>query len=367
MISLQTKTFDCDIFCDVIDNYGDAGICWRLAKDLTRKKGWKIRLFINKLETLSFLVHDVDPRQKAQICEDIYIAQWDTSLTATPSGVVIETFGCRIPFEFEKAISESPLKPVWINLEYLSAEDWVENCNCLPSIHPSLGYTKYYFFPGVTKKTGGVIIEDGLSEAQDAFRKGSFLQGLGADADAGFTLFVFCYPNAPLELLQEALAKDNRPVQLLLANGVPAEKFRGPSIQKVALPSVEQKDFDKLLWASDSLIVRGEDSFVRAQLAAKPFIWNIYPQTEETHLKKLRAFGNRLSSVIDSETFELWMKINLAWNTADPGFVALWPLWRNRTFSLTKSALQWRIYLQSIESLTANLCNFIEEKIQSRS
>ncbi len=366
MISLQTKTFDCDIFCDVIDNYGDAGVCWRLARDLTKKKGWAVRLFINNLKTLSFLAHDVDPTQDIQVCDDIFIAQWNTCLTAVPSKVVIETFGCRIPFKFEKAISESPLKPVWINLEYLSAEDWVENCNYLPSIHPSLGYTKYYFFPGVTQKTGGLIIEDGLIEAQDSFRRGSYLQSLGADAEAEFTLFVFCYQNAPLDLLREALVKDNRPVQLLLASGIPAEKLRGSPVKTIALSAVEQKYFDKLLWASDSLIIRGEDSFARAQLAAKPFIWNIYPQTEETHLKKLKAFGNRLSSVMESKNFELWMKINLAWNTADPSFIALWPLWRDRTFSLAKSAMQWRIYLQSIESLTANLCNFIEEKIQSR-
>jgi len=39
--------------------------------------------------------------------------------------------------------------------------------------------------------------------------------------------------------------------------------------------------------------VRGEDSFVRAQWAARPFAWHIYPQQDDAHLPKLDAFLDR--------------------------------------------------------------------------
>ena len=51
-----------------------------------------------------------------------------------------------------------------------------------------------------------------------------------------------------------------------------------------------QQQFDELLWQADILMIRGEDSFVRAQYAGKPFMWHIYPQQEQAHLEKLAAF-----------------------------------------------------------------------------
>ncbi len=370
---MREQTFDCDIFCDVIDNFGDAGVCWRLARDIRKQRGWKIRLFINNLVTLSKIAHKVDPSLSLQEADGIAVADWRLAEAAAPSGIVIETFGCRIPFEFEKAISKSPLKPCWINLEYLSAEDWVEGCNYLPSIHPMLGYTKYYFFPGVTPRTGGLIMEDGLTEAQRNFEsaKKEFLLSLGADPQSGFNLFFFAYPEAPLPLLRQALAEDGRPVQLLLAAGKASEKLAGllkdlPFVRTVRLPMCDQTAFDKYLWCCDSLIVRGEDSFARAQLSALPFIWNIYPQTEETHIKKLRAFADRLKAAYRPEDQRLWLDVNLAWNQGLPAFPGLWRQWRDSSAKMREDAVIWRNQLKTINSLTANLCKFIEERLQFR-
>ena len=39
--------------------------------------------------------------------------------------------------------------------------------------------------------------------------------------------------------------------------------------------------------------VRGEDSFVRAQWAALPFVWQAYPQADAAHLTKVAAFLDR--------------------------------------------------------------------------
>lgn len=369
---MQKKTIDCDIFCDVIDNFGDAGVCWRLARDLQAEKGWRIHFYINDLKTLAAIEPKVRPFEEHQEVNGIEILKWVYAESAYPSEVVIETFGCRIPDAFEKKISEKKIAPIWINLEYFSAEDWIEGCHKLPSPHPLYGTKKYFFFPGVTSKSGGLICERALKGERECFEKSreAFFKKIGGDPKAPFTLFVFCYPSAPLKLLIGAFVQDERPIQLLLAAGKAGEEIKTlaqpfSNISCVSLHMVPQTEFDQLLWACDSLIVRGEDSFARAQLAAKPFIWNIYPQTEETHIKKLKAFADRLEPFYTEEDFDLWKNVNLAFNKGDSSFLQLWKKWRDRTQTLTKEAQVWRENLHSVGSLTENLCKFIESKLKS--
>jgi uncharacterized repeat protein (TIGR03837 family) len=56
------------------------------------------------------------------------------------------------------------------------------------------------------------------------------------------------------------------------------------------LPFLSQVGYDALLRDSDLNFVRGEDSWVRAIWAGKPFIWQPYFQDENAHIKKLEAF-----------------------------------------------------------------------------
>ena len=249
------------------------------------------------------------------------IHDWKDAETSEPSQVVIETFGCRLPIAFEHKIAAARPQPIWINLEYLSAEDWVEGCHSLPSPHPSLNVNKYYFFPGVTKKTGGLMIEKDLFIRQERFAKdrNKFLESFNLDP-ALFTVFVFCYPGAPLAEFYKALRQRGKEINLLLPKGAATdilsklyEEHPSRNIQFGVSKMVPQSEFDKFLWASDSLIIRGEDSFVRAQLSGKPFIWNIYPQTEETHIKKLEAFGERIRPYY-GESYQTWIDMNLSWN-----------------------------------------------------
>ena len=369
---MQKEKNGCDIFCDVIDNFGDAGVCWRLARDIQKQRGWKVRLFINNLETLSAIEPKVEIGKTRQTVGEIEILKWGCAELEFPSEIVIETFGCRIPDAFEKRIAERKTSPIWINLEYLSAEDWVEGCHMLPSPHPQYGTKKYFFFPGVTSKTGGLIREAYLTKEREEFEKNkhSFLSQIGASANSPYNLFVFCYPSAPLNLLVEALAADPRPTQLLLAAGNAGKEIHEmvrpyPHLSSVHFPMLPQTSFDKLLWSADSLLIRGEDSFARAQLAGKPFIWNIYPQTEETHILKLKAFVNRLAPFYSVDNLALVNDINLAFNKGDPQFVPLWREWRNKLPELSASAKAWEENLHSLGSLTENLCKFIESKLQS--
>lgn len=369
MIEAAGKTIEprvtCDIFCHVIDNFGDAGVCWRLARGLSEEEGFRVTLYIDDAVTLSKITSGVPAELPASGAESlgILVRRWEDSETAVPSDVVIETFGCRLPDRFEEAIARETLhghKVVWLNLEYLSAEDWVEECHGLPSPHPRLPVTKTFLFPGFTRRTGGVMIENGLLDARDRFSatdRHSLLEALGArEPDAPFNLFFFSYPTAPIAQLAEALASDPRPVQVIAAPGRAGEmlgealsRLNPPQVTFSPVPAVPQESFDRVLWACDALIIRGEDSFVRAQLAGKPFLWTIYPQEEDTHIVKLNAFLDRMAVEYGEDAARVWRETSLGWNQASltPG---LWS--RFLTPELTRGSLLWSRHLASLGSLT---------------
>lgn len=358
-----------DIFCDVIDNFGDAGVCWRLANICANEKDANVNLYINDVETLSKITGG-SPIRPPQKVDNIFVRNWNEALERPPSEVVIETFGCRLPESFEKRMAAMRPTPVWINLEYLSAEDWVEGCHCLPSPHPSLNIEKTFFFPGVTDKTGGVMLEKDYAEEKQKFllQKTAFLRSFDFDPSV-FTVFVFCYPSPVLKDFYAALLKDGRSINLLVPRSAAAEilltehkQQNCPFINLRVAEMVKQSAFDQFLWASDALIVRGEDSFVRAQLSGKPFIWNIYPQTEETHIKKLKAFAERIKPYY-GRFFDLWLKANLAWNMNGEELGEAWPKWRDSQSKMRSCAQHWLDHLVSIGSLGENLWAYIQKKL----
>ena len=128
------------------------------------------------------------------------------------------------------------------------------------------------------------------------------------------------------------------------------------------LPWLSQPDYDRLLCACDLNFVRGEDSFVRAQWAAKPFVWQIYPQHDGVHAGKLDAFLQRHLAAADpslAPEIRGWM---LAWNgLATPGRTALpthlpgLDTWQGHT-------QVWRDGLLTQRDLLSQLLDFVSEK-----
>ncbi|MBO1112396.1 elongation factor P maturation arginine rhamnosyltransferase EarP [Bordetella petrii] len=294
-----------DIFCRVIDNYGDIGVCWRLARRLAQGRGWQVRLWVDDLRAFARIQPGIAADAGLQRHTGIDIVHWTSSPPPLePGDVAIEAFACDPPAAFVQAMRARP--PVWINLEYLSAEPWVESCHGLPSRRAD-GLVKHFFFPGFTAATGGLLREPGLSAERDAFqaerpRQEAFLRGLGLD-DAALAHWragarlanLFCYPHAPLAALARALARDTRPTLLLAPEGTAPglEDAGGGALRIARVPFMPQPDFDRLLWCADLNFVRGEDSFVRAAWAARPLVWQIYPQADDAHLDKLEAWLGR--------------------------------------------------------------------------
>jgi uncharacterized repeat protein (TIGR03837 family) len=196
----------CDLFCTVIDNFGDAAVCWRLACQLTRERGWQVRLFIDHPEVLAALRGADEPA--------VQVVPWPSDIMAWPSSdlgdVVIEAFACTLPAGFITAMADHPTPPVWINLEYLSAEDWVQDCHLGRSPHPRLPLTKTFFFPGMAEGTGGLLREHNLHGARQRFLVDTQAQnalwsrlGMRPPTRAAGSLIItlFAYENPAIESL----------------------------------------------------------------------------------------------------------------------------------------------------------------------
>ena len=334
----MTSPLRLDLFCRVIDNYGDAGVCWRLARQLANERGFRVRLWIDKPAVLQKICPDVVSEAVEQVVCGVGIRLWPSIFPAFPASdvpdVVVEGFGARLPESYVRLMAARQARPVWINLEYLSAESWVDESHLLASPQSWISLTKYFYFPGFTGKTGGLIREDGLIEARDHFQADRqnavrFLSSLGVEAETEhFMVSLFCYPDAPVVSLLESFQRSRRKVLCLIPEGVASGavrffmgrdavagvRFSAGQLSLQILPMMEQNAYDYLLWSCDLNFVRGEDSFVRAQWAARPFVWHIYPQEEEVHLVKLEAFLDSYLADFSSENAERVKRFWHEWN-----------------------------------------------------
>jgi uncharacterized repeat protein (TIGR03837 family) len=382
MSSESTQARTLAIFCKVVDNYGDIGICWRLARQFHHEHGIAVTLWVDDLRSFQRIWPSVDTHAAVQMREGVQVRHWDgQDGVFSPSEVadiVIEFFGVDIPPGYIAAMAQCEPRPVWINYEGLSAEAWVEGCHRLPSMHPRLKLTKHFFFPGFTDKTGGLLRERGLLEARtdfqaDAAVQAAFLGGLGVAPEeiGALKISLFCYPEAPLAALFDAWRQGERRVLCLVPEGVAREQVgaflgaapvagsvvtRGRLTLRV-IPFLPQQDYDRLLWACDLNLVRGEDSWVRAQWADRPFVWHIYPQDENLHHVKLRAFLEQYAGKLDGLA-----DFSLHWNGAGAGpadWPSLWTALLAELPSIGARAKQWQAAMVAHGDLVSNLLSFV--------
>ena len=287
-----------DIFCTVIDNHGDLGVCWRLTRQLLAQ-GQSVRLWVDDASALAWMAPDAHALPNLQVLPWTSASQSEVLSGLKPADVWIEAFGCTLPQAFvAHGVATHPQQPAWINLEYLSAEDWVPCMHGLPSpvmSGPAKGWTKRFFYPGFTADTGGLLRETDLQERQQRFDRAAWRQKHAPNlAPGGLLISLFCYEPAALPQLLAQLA--GTPHHLLVTPGRPLaavqQALAGMPVHPnwSALPYTSQDGFDEMLWGCDLNFVRGEDSLVRALWAGQPFIWHIYPQDDNAHHAKLEAF-----------------------------------------------------------------------------
>ncbi|SDH46686.1 elongation factor P maturation arginine rhamnosyltransferase EarP [Pseudomonas panipatensis] len=350
-----------DIFCSVVDNYGDIGVTWRLARQLAGEHGQQVRLWVDDLASFARLCPQADPRLTRQSQAGVEVCHWPPAWIDTPAAdVVIEAFACPLPAAYVEAMRSRAVRPLWLNLEYLSAESWVESCHGLPSMQPC-GLEKYFFFPGFQRGTGGLLREADLLDRRRRFQadpaqRQAFLDSMGVQVGEGERLIsLFAYENPVLATWLDALAGADRLTCLLVPEGrvlgdvaawlgrpglTVGEQHRRGNLRIQVLPFVRQEDYDLLLWSCDLNAVRGEDSFVRAQWAGRPFIWHIYEQEEAIHLDKLDAFlalyTAGMSDGLKAPLLACWG----AWNGRGE-LAEAWPALERQLPQWTQWALHW--------------------------
>lgn len=328
-----------DIFCRVVDNLGDAAICWRLARQLANEHLLTVRLWIDQPQALSRLVPGAQP---GQVQDRVSIECWrdDDPRLSGPApeqlaDVVIAGFACDLPAGYRRVMTSR--RPVWINLDYLSAQAWVDTHHGLPS-PKSDGLIESFFFPGFTPASGGLLREADLIDRCDRFDRDSsaridFLRSLGVETEPGDRFIsVFCYPDSPVAELIDRIKAQPHPPQLpkgtngtygrwrlLIPEGIAPELTDGHPFSR--LPFLAQTDYDRLLWSCDLNCVRGEDSLVRALWSGRPLIWQAYRQADSAHQPKLEAFLARWldAAQVPQAAATVWRSAHAAWNAApDP-------------------------------------------------
>jgi uncharacterized repeat protein (TIGR03837 family) len=353
-----------DIFCKVIDNHGDVGVCWRLAVALAGA-GERVRLWIDDGSALAWMAPDGHAGVEVVDWSDAMAV--DTAVAGPAPDVLVEAFGCdpapTLVAAFARARAADGASHRWINLEYLSAEPYVERLHGLPSPvfkGPGEGLTKHFFYPGFTDATGGLLREPDLAAQRDGFDRGDWLARQGIDWEGERVVSLFCYEPAALPALLAQFEAAPEPTLLLVTAGrasaaLPPGPARRGALAIHWLPHLPQAEFDRLLWASDFNFVRGEDSLVRALWAGAPFAWQIYPQDDDAHHVKLDAFLDWLGAPRPVRNFQH------AWNGMAAGG-RLPPLDRPLLEAWATTVRAARARLRAEDDLLTRLRRFVAQK-----
>ena len=374
MTSARHPALQWDVFCRVIDNFGDIGVCWRLAAQLAAQ-GQRVRLWVDDATALAWMAPDG--------CPGVELRAWGSpppGANEPATDVMVEAFGCEIAPEFiaacacqSSARGQNSSKPVWINLEYLSAEGYVERCHRLPSpiqCGPAAGWTRWFFYPGFTTATGGLLREDDLMGRREAFDRSAWRNAMAPGAQDARWITLFCYEPPPLAAL---LAQcQTRPTQWLVTpgrataavqaawgkdmnqNSLQPLPYKREQLSISYLEPRTQAAFDELLWASDLNLVRGEDSLVRALWAGQALVWHIYPQHDDAHHAKLHAFLDWLQAPASLRQF------HATWNGLNANPLVLPDDATLAQWTACVQAARTRLLTQ--RNLVAQLLRFVAEK-----
>jgi uncharacterized repeat protein (TIGR03837 family) len=345
-------------------------------------------LFVDAPSALARIAPDVDARAERQCVRGVELRTWDRAQDSRTPGldageVVIEAFGCGLPPGYLSAMGARTPPPVWINLEYLTAESWIDDSHGLPSPQPRTALTRHFYFPGFTVKTGGLLRERGLLERRDDFRgdraaRAALWQAIAGAFSPGnaLTVSLFCYTDAPVASLLDRFAEGDRAIVCLVPDGVAnaaidrwagrevsvGEVLHREALTLLRVPFVAQDDYDRLLWSCDFNFVRGEDSFLRAQWAARPMVWQPYPQSEAAHLDKLDAFLARYTSHLAPAAAAAFGDLARGWST---GRVAAgsWGAVLATHPALLTHADAWARALAAQTDLAARLVKFVSNRV----
>ncbi len=356
-----------DILCKVVDNFGDIGFVYRLAKAIYASDSkLRLRLVVDGLDAFSKLEPRIDPGQLYQKLDKLEVYSWNMpknndspeAYFLDPPLIVLECFACGRPdwleaILFDDKNYEANGQPKYrhiINIEYLTAESYAEEFYLMPSLTRSEYVKKHFFMPGFTDKTGSLIAascseklkNDGvknpcLSDRMELLNSLSPGIGMTGKEDVikkacnsfWITLFTYEMNYSPIIKALDEFSK-TREVLVFAASGLSQSCFtkawlkNNKAFTVIFLPFLPQSLWDRLLNCSDFALVRGEDSWARAVLAGKPFVWQAYVQDDNYQLVKVKAFldfiknfNNSIKDDVDVDAFNTFAQLTLAINSID--------------------------------------------------
>ena len=362
-----------DILCRVVDNLGDIGFVYRLARALSElRDAPRLRLIVDDLAAFAGICPAVRPDAPLQTVENWQVVRWDNPgeeavnlFLAERPRMVLECYACSRPPWFESILFDysDQLPRYIVNLEYLTAETWARDFHKLPSLTRSPLVRKAFFMPGFQSGTGGLLQDAAFCdtvkacssrEGKLAVRKGilenrEILHGAGQvfpdDHEASFWFLVFSYEHDFSQLVSDlTVFSADRPLLVLVAAGRRSGPFleawnrAGCPFPVLTLPLLPQPVWDSFLVASDFAIVRGEETLSRAILAGHPFLWQCYPfgfsgrlgdgktgadstggqVTAGGQLPKVHAFLERIKPFLEPADFAAYERLTLAFNGDSP-------------------------------------------------
>ncbi len=324
------KTLDITILCKVVDNFGDIGFVYRLARSLSDfYPKLKLRIVADNLKSFSLLCPQIDPLKDEQNANGWQIFNWNAEKTCletfrkNPPKIILECFQCGRPEWLETLLFTEKVQNIVhiIMIDYLTAEPYAETFHKLQSLTRSAKVQKVNFMPGFTEKTGGLILDKPFISA---------LENRINENENSFNILFFGYPRnySPIiRALQNFNNKNEKRINLLLAKGAGFDSFFAAYKTKKSeekdlfaleeLPFLPQTEWDALLAKTPLLFIRGEDSLSRACLCGVPFVWHAYPQTEEYQLVKVNALLDRMSVHFAPEDFGIVKKCWQVYNTTN--------------------------------------------------
>lgn len=375
------------VFVRVIDNWGDVGVGWRLCMQLACSFPWRVRLWIDDVAALGKLVLAAE---LAAVQDAVMVEKWsdDDSVSlrlaqlADPV-MVIETFGCDLPRPVLRRMQQC--QPLWLNWEYLTAEDWAVDLQAMPSLQGN-GLAKYFWFMGIDQQSGGLLREANYLSRRNEFLQQpclqqAFKQQYGLPLEhVGQLWLIFAYTSERWAEWLSMWRGADEPITLWLAGHEVADSLRAAGViaadalqqvgdtfeleqvTMVRIPFVPQSAFDNLLWLADGAIVRGEDSFVRALWAGLPFLWHIYQQEEAVHLQKLDAYWHKASinwpASVREAVLALSADLNGGEHLSESLRLRLWQNLRSEWQNWVNAASTWSDSLHLHSSAMERLARF---------
>ena len=309
------------ILCKVVDNFGDIGVVYRLARALSDLRAeLNLTLVVSNLESFHKMASQIDPNKDVQ--EFKYknstwkILNWHldnaecrmlNAECAFNFSIILECFQCGRPDWLENILfSQDFTQEVQIlNIDYLTAEDYAEEFHLLKSGTRKTNIRKRFFMPGFTQKTGGLIINEEAHSRNE-------------ETEEEFKMFFFAYEDDCSAIVkgisdfqsQMRSSKKDFSVCIYLADGKSSAPFEeawkssGSPFKIIKLPFMQQEEFDTFILTMNFLFIRGEDSLARACLSGLPFVWQAYKQDENYQLVKVNALLDQMKDYFPAKEFQ---------------------------------------------------------------